>query len=718
MRSVLDLFGRPSALAGPPAYVRRSSTTFGTPFSSLFRSDRTGQMEAYGQSGTLFQIVNRTAFTVSTAEWQLFRSAKSGRKDDREQVVDHPALDLLSRPNQFFTKQELFEAVGQHFELAGEGWIVVVRDGRLGFPQEMWPVRPDRMQPMPSPTKYLNGYLYIDPDGEKVPLDVEDVMLLRAPSPLDPYRGMGAVGTILLDVYGRNAAREWNNNFFVNNAEPSGAIELPEGVSLSDDEWREMRARWRESHKGVNNAHRVAILEQGAKFVERKSSRKDMEFVAGLDFSNQEIRRAFGYPKPMLGDVDDVNRANADAAETVFARWLVRVRLERWKGLLNNDFLPLYGSTTKGLELDYVNPVPEDIELDNATRDSKINAARTLVVDLKATRESTVEALGLPATLEFDPMPEPQQPAPAGGPPQLPSDNVVAWLIPQEISDALKRVEQTPFVGRGHFGEPLDPLAAIRGELVVNQATAAAGIDLSAMQAEYERKLDALIASWDDVTSAQRAELRRQIRDAVETENVRALAELTADHELGAEILTAAMLAMWAAGGSAVAEEAAAQGVEDVDPADPDEDSVLESAAAMALLLAAGYAMAAGAEALRQYAPGKDPDQVARDVDAHLTGLSDAHLRERLGGMLTQAQNAGRVATLRGAPAAEYYATEVLDKNTCGPCRKIDGQRLPTLDAAMLAYGGGGYLFCEGTWRCRGTMVAIWSTEDSQGGDE
>lgn len=717
----------PRALASPPAYVAGANSTFG--YRSMFGPTSTGreaEQRAFSSHGTLFAIVDRTAFTTSTACWGLWRSAASGRREDREAVTVHAALQVWNNPNPFYTGQELRETLGQHFELTGEAWIVVTRSRVAGVPLQLWPVRPDRMYPVPSRDSYLAGYVYCDPDGTKVPLGLDEVIFMRRPSPLDPYRGMSAISTILVDIDGARAAREWNRNFFYNSAEPGGIIELE--TALGDEQFEELRQRWAEQHRGVGAAHRVAILEAG-KWVDRKYTMKDMQFVELGTAAREAIREAYGFPKPLLGAVDDVNRANADAAETVFARWVIEPRLIRWRETLNARFLPMFGRTAAGVEFDYENPVPEDKELANATLTAKVNAAAILVRDMHAERESVVEALELPASLVFEEMPEPAPPAPmlgAGAGANAPV-NVRAILAD---------------VAPGWFAD-VDPLAALvaradrwlpvlEGEILDLEAEE---VDLEQLQQDWERELDALLAQWRGVTARQRAHLREQVVAAVQVQDAAALAELTAqvpDDDAGAELLALALLAMAALGATAIVAEAAAQGVTVEPPLDAflrqrepaqdpeergDRDNILpELAAGMATILAGTLAVAASREAIRQYQPGADPQQVAAAVDNHLAGLSDAYLRENLGGVLTRAQNYGRMVTLASAPSAEYYASEVLDKNTCRPCRDIHGTRLPTLDAATLAYGGSGYLFCEGRWRCRGTVVAIWSS--GEGSDD
>jgi HK97 family phage portal protein len=338
-------------------------------------NDPTSQMGAMGAIGTLFAIVHRTSNATAQVNWRLYRRARTGRREDRVEVTSHAALDLWNKPNPWFTRQELVETTQQHVDLTGEGWWVVARDPRSPLPLELWPVRPDRMTPVPSVENYLAGYVYTAPGGERVPLGLDDVIFMRMPNPLDPYRGMGPVQTVMVDIGAEQAAAEWNRNFFRNSAEPGGIVEIER--RLSQAEFEEHVKRWGEQHRGVSNAHRVALLEGGMKWVERKYTNKDMEFTALRNMSSTKIREAYGIPKFAVGDLDDVNRATAEASKSWFAEQLTVPRLERIKGALNNDLLRLYRDDS--LEFDYDNPVPPDAETENATRASKVSAATQLV---------------------------------------------------------------------------------------------------------------------------------------------------------------------------------------------------------------------------------------------------------------------------------------------------------------------------------------------------
>lgn len=375
------------------APVRYSSgRSSGVPFIS--RNGRSQQMRAMESVSTLFSVVDSIANSVSQVEWHLWRTAPSGRKEDREMVTTpHAALNVWNKPNPFFTRQEFVETFVQHLELTGESeWLVDWGPFRAAGPLELWPIMPDRMEPVPHPEEFLAGWIYKGPDGEKVPLDLDEVIQLRRPHPNNMHRGLSAVST-LFDVIGSSkAAEEYNRAFFENSAEPGGIIEIEK--HLQDEEFNELRDRWNDQHKGVSKAHRVAILEQG-KWKDRTVSMRDMQFVQLHIASRNQIEEAWRIHPHIMGRAENVNRANAEAADATYAQRLVVPRLERIKQALNFDFLPMFGTSGQGVEFDYDNPVPADRQTEANELTAKTNAAAALV-NAGYEPAGVLSAMGLP----------------------------------------------------------------------------------------------------------------------------------------------------------------------------------------------------------------------------------------------------------------------------------------------------------------------------------
>ena len=354
-------------------------------------------MEQYGEVSTLFGIVSRISESTSMVDWHLYRKNADGRRvyrevETRREVARHAASKLLAKPNPLMDTVEFVETLTQHYDTAGEWWVVAAFGSiRAAGPLELWPMRPDRVRIITDERDVLTGYIYVGPDGERVPLTVDQVIHCKRSNPMDIYRGMGPVQALSLKLDANRLAAEYNRNFFLNSAEPGGIIEIED--RLDDDEFRELVTRWREQHQGVANAHRVAVLEQG-KWVDRKYTMRDMMFPELAEMSREDIREAFGYPKGMTGATEDVNKAVADANERMFGRYLLRPRLKKVQAGLN-ALLKLFGDTATSLEWDYEDPVPEDREADSADRITKAQALK-MFMEAGMDWDDALELVGLP----------------------------------------------------------------------------------------------------------------------------------------------------------------------------------------------------------------------------------------------------------------------------------------------------------------------------------
>jgi len=376
-------------LAGPP--VPFSGRRQG--FSSMLDGGDTGIMEraydAYGSVGTLFAIVSQLGNAFASTQWHLYRKSSVRDLARRKEVTDHALVTVWNRPNRFYTGRLFRETVQQHIDLVGEGVIVLTMIGNLVV--EMWPVRPDRIHPVKHPTKFLTGYIYRADDGEEVPLTLDQVIHIKLPNPRDPYRGMGPVQAVLADIDAARFSAAWNRNFFINGARPGGIIEVD--YKMNDTEFNDFLRRWRQQHQGVANAHRVAVLEN-AKWHDTNFSMADMQFVELRNLPRELIREAYAFPKPMLGTVDDVNRANADAGKEVMAENHTIPRLERWSDMINAELLPLF-SNGPNLVFEPDDPTPVNHEAKDRERDSKTKGALNLV-NAGFNGSDAAEAMGLP----------------------------------------------------------------------------------------------------------------------------------------------------------------------------------------------------------------------------------------------------------------------------------------------------------------------------------
>ena len=367
-------------------------------------ADRFTMLQAMGMQGTLYAIVQLLSTgSQSQGGWKMFRKPQDGRvryskgdvgSDQRTEVLQHQALRLWNQPNPFMTGADFREIGWQHMELAGEWYWVLDRGlSGTGVPIEMWPVRPDRMEPVPDRNEFLKGWVYTGPNGEAVPLSTSEVIQLKYPHPTDAYRGLSAVQAILIDIDAARYSAEWSRNFFLNSAQPGGIVTFSK--RLTDDEFQEFTDRWREQHQGVARGHRVGVLEQGASWAPNTYSMRDMQFADLRKVTSDMIRQGYRIHQAMLGNSDDVNRANAQTAEEVHVAWHEIPRLRRQRNVLNAPYLGMFAGTGENVEFDFDNPMPPSANEANEELTVKSNAVQ-LLVEAGFDAHDALRVVGLP----------------------------------------------------------------------------------------------------------------------------------------------------------------------------------------------------------------------------------------------------------------------------------------------------------------------------------
>lgn len=229
-------------------------------------------------------------------------------------------------------------------------------------------------------------------------------------------------------------------------------------------------------------------------------------------------------------------------------------------------------------------------------------------------------------------------------------------------------------------------------------------------------RLAAVITEW-------RAQIKTQVASGMDTPEE--LAALTVDSGPAVDIISEAMHGLAQRAGDALVREALYQGVKIPEWSLPDDTvsaavggrRLLGSVARMtADLLASNMVQSAKRLTLGLLTRQQDPATLASEVDRTLQEGQESALKGPLGTAMSTAQTAGRQAVLEAAPPGEYYASEILDKNTCTPCREVDGEQFGDLERAIKAYPVMGYKDCVGPRygnSCRGLIVARWRPEET-----
>lgn len=253
----------------------------------------------------------------------------------KQRATNHPLYSLLhDQPNPEMTSFVFREALQGHLGTWGNAYAEIEWDMKRGWPKALWPLRPDRMQ-----VKRENGkiiYIYRLPDGTQAKLPAFRVFHI----PGFGYDGLIGYSPISLakDAIGLSmAAEQFNNRFFKNDARPGGALKHPK--TLGKEAHERLKKDWADMHAGLENKHRVAILEEGMEFQEIGFPPEAAQLLGTRKFQLQEIARVYRVPLHMIGDLERATFSNIEHQSIDFVVHTIRPWLIRWEQTITSKIL-------------------------------------------------------------------------------------------------------------------------------------------------------------------------------------------------------------------------------------------------------------------------------------------------------------------------------------------------------------------------------------------
>lgn len=257
---------------------------------------------------------------------------------NKEPDSAHPAYRILLRkPNDAMTAFVFKQTLMLHALIHGNGYAYIDRTG-AAVVKQLLILDPECVEPI-----RVNGvlwYLYKPPDGSewrKLPAD--EVLHVKGLG-YDGLQGYPVL-KVARDALGAAiAARDHSARYFANGARPGGVLEHP--GKLTDQARRNMRESWERVHKGLENAHKVAILEEGTKYQGFASNARDAQLLETREFDAREVANIFGVPTHKLGDPSKVaynslGEENQSYYDDTLSRWLKVFAEEAHDKLLSDE---------------------------------------------------------------------------------------------------------------------------------------------------------------------------------------------------------------------------------------------------------------------------------------------------------------------------------------------------------------------------------------------
>jgi HK97 family phage portal protein len=295
--------------------------------------------EGYQQNAVVYACVNMIANAVAGVPTVLY----SDEAREKE-VLRHPLLRLLARPNPAQGKAQFLRSVTTNLMLSGNAYVERVGPDNKP-PLEMYALRPDRVKvKVGDSVTPVAGYEYTV-SGEPVVLPPERVLHLKLTHPLSDWYGMSPLEAAARSVDQNNDSKTWNVALLQNAARPPGAFVSTD--PLTDEQFQRMRTLIEEKYSGGRNAGRPLLLEGGITWQELGLSPLDMAWEAGQKLSAREIAVALGVPPQLIGIPDSQTYANYQEARKALYEETILPLLGLIYGELDSWLPPLYQSAER-----------------------------------------------------------------------------------------------------------------------------------------------------------------------------------------------------------------------------------------------------------------------------------------------------------------------------------------------------------------------------------
>ena len=341
------IWARPSRLDRVERANRADYADHEGPFpvtSSAGGWSRTEYGEYYATSVPVYAAIKMRADALARTPAAVYR--RNGAGERTLVAPDHPVRQLLDRVNRWYSRSELWQATEIYLNLWGAAFWAVERD-QDGRP-EIWPLRPDRTSVVPDRDRHVRGFVYQGRTGP-VAYTPDEVVWMRYFNPMEEFAGLSPIAPARMAVdMGRDGLR-FNRSFLRNSAQPDFVLLTNE--TMNDNEIEDFYRRWEARFRGPSHARRPAVASFVRDIKTLGMSHRDMDFIQGLRWSLEEVSRAYGVPKPLLGDLERATFSNVNAAERFFWRNTMVPEMQFLAEQVSRKLFPLLGYP--GLELEF-----------------------------------------------------------------------------------------------------------------------------------------------------------------------------------------------------------------------------------------------------------------------------------------------------------------------------------------------------------------------------
>lgn len=308
------------------------------------------QSEAY--LGWVYGAVSAIAEDVRSVPWRLL--------NDKNE--EQPIPGILKRPTAFQTISELFEATQQQLDLTGEAFWWLVTSGSTVTGIQLiysWWVQEPIIE-----DGFFKGWRVNIPGSATQDLPFKDVIWIKYPNPVDPWRGASPVEAFALSYDMDLHSRAYGAALMKNWAQPPGILTTSQ--PLTSVQANEIRTSWKAQRQQPEN---IAVLGQGTTYQQLSITIKDLAFLDLARLTREQILGIYRVPASRLGlSEEGGTRAEHEARDVAYKESSIRPRLNRIEDAINVYLLerlsPLATREVARIRFEFTDPVRRDQSFD------------------------------------------------------------------------------------------------------------------------------------------------------------------------------------------------------------------------------------------------------------------------------------------------------------------------------------------------------------------
>lgn len=294
-----------------------------------------GYTRAYRNNPHVRRCVDLRARLIASTPLRLYKRLPQGR----ELIPKHDVISLLQDVNPYnLNRSTLWYETEVDTCVYGRAWWLLDRPAisrervNVAPPKGIYHLlaknipqtdQNPKLDDSPGGPGWIKHVVFKVQGQEDRAYDINQLIYFRRANPSNSVHGLSPLSSVIYEIEAYQQAVAWNAKFFKNGARLSGWLELP--GDMTDGERENAIESFRKAYaSGVDTAHKVGLLEGGARFVTDGTTPRDSDWANLCQRSKETVYNLYGVPLAFSrGSLDKVAAAARDSGVDFWTQTLI-----------------------------------------------------------------------------------------------------------------------------------------------------------------------------------------------------------------------------------------------------------------------------------------------------------------------------------------------------------------------------------------------------------